>query len=861
MSEMRNLIDKLDRLDERQQWDSLDAVVDQYATSGMTLQDLEAMEQAARDVRETGDGGFLSNLRAAGRSLVSNEYFRVNYVLYHAGEKLGLPGMFGTDGRLRVLDGAQYNAERVRPSDARARNIAVAQARLNILPQRVQTGFGITQGAEGETDRPTQERFWTPTARSLQAHNIADFRGIEPYVDVIDQGELTRVYTRETNVEGLRDRYPDATVMKADGSGPYFTQPAEEPSNAANAAPDDAPRPPPRPADAEDGAEDSDEDQAPVADETQQGSQELGRFANSRQLGIANNPEAVEAIAELKAFLTDIGLSPSAGNQYDNVTAEQVRTFQEAYNAMGNDLDADGDAGPETIIAIQQVQRDLARIRELIASQQNSSVEYKSSISMILESIMTNELKKFIVEDENNIEELQQLLQRYGRFLEKIPEEGRTQSTMYQTIQNARSFVQTSGSASTRSVTSVDTDGADPDAQTTAPTMGANDTSSDAAPTNNTTDDPEIDTANPQGLDQSEINDAPNDAVEPAFSGTFLEITRTYLESGVTPESTRRYGESISLPDDPDEARNVIRILNSLSLQMLRPLAMFYNLPNDLTNPYSSNTTQIQFQIDSSDRAEVYDLFLDIKNRLDDEREIRREEREEAEYQESLPQVTYGGNDITEDIWNFYWRISYLREEDWGAEATALREPWLEMLDSNQTTREQARELYRYVNGIIQVVLGNQRIPEKRDREWGENSIGNSTEARNIIVEWRDSLLEAMSDDNRLTEDQATMVSRIRAMDNSVTRDEGIKVMRLYMNLSSMSIGTNGRINQVLQSIQDNTELRRIEDIFNRWKDSQDRSDYDLLPWINSEWGFGVEDNLERLRELGVEDREFSLLR
>ena len=538
---------------------------------------------------------------------------------------------------------------------------------------------------------------------------------------------------------------------------------------------------------------------------------------------------------------------------------------------MGNDLEKDGDAGPETIIAIQQVQRDLARIRELIASQQNSSVEYKSSISMILESIMTNELKKFIVEDENNIEELQQLLQRYGRFLEKIPEEGRTQSTIYQTIQNARSFVQTSGSASTRSVTSGDTDGADvaqanaPEVDTTAPAQPETPTTTDTAGVSGTTDTNPTVTSVPT-LDGPEVDsdievDAEVDAEEPAFSGTFLEITRTYLESGVTPESTRRYGESISLPDDPDEARNVIRILNSLSLQMLRPLAMFYNLPNDLTNPYSSNTTQIQFQIDGSDRAEVYDLFLDIKNRLDDEREIRREEREEAEYQESLPQVTYGGNDITEDIWNFYWRISYLREEDWGAEATALREPWLEMLDSNQTTREQARELYRYVNGMIQVVLGNQRIPEKRDREWGENSIGNSTEARNIIVEWRDSLLEAMSDDNRLTEDQATVVSRIRAMDNSVTRDEGIKVMRLYMNLSSMSIGTNGRINQVLQSIQDNTELRRIEDIFNRWKDSQDRSDYDLIPWINSEWGFGVEDNLERLRELGVEDREFSLLR
>ena len=60
MSDMRDLINKLERIDERQNWDSLNTVIDQYAKPGMTLQDLASMEQAARDVDENtgGIGGF-----------------------------------------------------------------------------------------------------------------------------------------------------------------------------------------------------------------------------------------------------------------------------------------------------------------------------------------------------------------------------------------------------------------------------------------------------------------------------------------------------------------------------------------------------------------------------------------------------------------------------------------------------------------------------------------------------------------------------------------------------------------------------------------------------------------------------------
>jgi hypothetical protein len=395
MSEIRNLLEKLDRIDERQQWDSLDAIVDQYATNGMTLQDLQSMEQAARDVEETGSG-FLGGLGAAFRSAVSTEDFRVNYVLYHAGEKLGLNGMYGTDGKLRTLDGSTYRAERVRPSDAAARNIAVAQARLNILPQRVQSGFSIAQGAQGETERPTREVFFDPNARSLQGHSQERFRGQEPYVDVRIRNELTRIYTRERNVEALRDRYPNATVMKADSSGPYFTQDNDtQPQSTAGGndgsdAVDNAPN-----NDGLDPARD-----AVAADYTAN----LDDFVASDERGLANNPEATGAIQELNTRLANLGFTnvQADSEQYSQATREALRDFQTAYNRMfdtttatgnvPNTISVDGDLGPNTYRALQEVERRFESIERLVRTSATESITFKSSISKVIESIIKEEL-------------------------------------------------------------------------------------------------------------------------------------------------------------------------------------------------------------------------------------------------------------------------------------------------------------------------------------------------------------------------------------------------------------------------------------------------------------------------------------
>lgn len=394
MSEIRNLLEKLDRIDERQQWDSLDAVIDQYAKPGMTEDDLRAMERAAIDVREVGDGGVWSNIRAVGRSLVSNKHFRVNYVLYHAGEKLGLRhGLIGSDGKLRTLNGAQYGAEQVRANNPTHRNIALAQARLNILTSRTRNLFQIPQGGGDLQAGFEQELFFSPNARSLQGHSIANYRGIHPYADIQHQGKLTRVYVEEPNVDAFLARYPDANVMKADGSGPL------RPVASTSSDDDDAA--------AVDAA--ASDDQAGLAAASSALAtnyrNSLDDFMNpdSGQGGMANNPEAVGAIKELNTRLSNLGFTnvQADSEEYSAATRRAVRDFQTAYNRMYQatysdtasrpdiepEIRVDGDFGPNTFKALESVEDIFETIERLVAasSTENSSIQYKSAISKMLE--------------------------------------------------------------------------------------------------------------------------------------------------------------------------------------------------------------------------------------------------------------------------------------------------------------------------------------------------------------------------------------------------------------------------------------------------------------------------------------------
>jgi len=421
MSDMRNLISKLDRIDERQNHRELNGVVDQYAKQGMTLQDLAAMEQAAREMQTSGQG-FLGGLGAALRSVGQTEDFKVNYVLYHAGEKLGLNGMFGTDGKLRTLNGTTYNSEEVRPTNAGARNIAVAQARLGVLPTNVQTKFSIQAGGQGETMRPTREFFFDPTVLSLQGHSISNFRGTEPYIDVTLQGELTRVYTKERNAEALREAYPDATVMKADGSGPYFqeTNSSGNPTSGNNAAgiprtDSTAPRNRERDGGNPGGTTTVVEPTAtaaaaaalePTGDEYKTTLDDFVAPA-SNQGGLRNNPEAAGAIKELNTRLSTLGFTnvQADSEEYSRATDQAIRDFQRAYNrmqvgttntdnaAVPETIRVDGDLGPNTYRALQDVENTFSTIQRLLAANGTTeSITFKSSISKMIESLVKEAL-------------------------------------------------------------------------------------------------------------------------------------------------------------------------------------------------------------------------------------------------------------------------------------------------------------------------------------------------------------------------------------------------------------------------------------------------------------------------------------
>ena len=394
---MRDLINKLERIDERQNWDSLNAVIDQYAKTGMTLQDLAAMEQAARDVDENtgGIGGFF-------KGIASSESFRVNYVLYHAGEKLGLSTLIGTDGKIRTLDGGSYRSVKASSRSVQHRNLAVQQARINLLPQAVQTIFSIQQGGANAQLRPTQEFFYTPNATGLQGHSIVRYRGKEPYADMVRQGQQTRVYFEEQYLEQFKAAFPTATVMKADGSGPLE---AVATDNTATT-------------DTTDTTDTNNSDIEVSALDDQDVTQiynTLDDFANSNLGGLMNDKEQVPAIRELQTFLTtDLGLDTgTVDGAYGPKTTEAVRQFQSAITGVA----VDGNVGPETIAKIKEVKADIAKLQEILDSLKESIIPFKSAISKMLEARIDE-----AEPTESQKEQIQQLLGKYKNFRQVFPD-------------------------------------------------------------------------------------------------------------------------------------------------------------------------------------------------------------------------------------------------------------------------------------------------------------------------------------------------------------------------------------------------------------------------------------------------------
>ena len=160
MNDIRSLLNTLDSLKESRQkgqWPELDAIVDNYAKPGMTLEDLSKLEQEARaaeppdldDEESSGLGGFFKSLGRKGKQLVSTEDFRVKYALANAAEKLNLPGLYNAEGsRFYFYDegnqfGDNNNDAGYKGSRRSNRSDAVRINNVGLLPPSVAERFEL----------------------------------------------------------------------------------------------------------------------------------------------------------------------------------------------------------------------------------------------------------------------------------------------------------------------------------------------------------------------------------------------------------------------------------------------------------------------------------------------------------------------------------------------------------------------------------------------------------------------------------------------------------------------------------------------------------------------------------------------
>lgn len=137
MSDIRTLLNKIEKINEAQNHEFLNAIVDKYAKQGMTLDDLSAMEQEASSTRPP--QGFMSRL-------ITRD-FRIRYTLAHASKKLNLPGLYTSRGSFVYLDD---EGEAASAGNANRRE-AQALADAGLLPPDKAERFGISTPASDDT--------------------------------------------------------------------------------------------------------------------------------------------------------------------------------------------------------------------------------------------------------------------------------------------------------------------------------------------------------------------------------------------------------------------------------------------------------------------------------------------------------------------------------------------------------------------------------------------------------------------------------------------------------------------------------------------------------------------------------------
>jgi len=403
MSDIRNLLESLDRLDEAQQHDFLDEIVDKYADDEMTIEDLSSMEQEAEDA-DPPDTGFMSRVR---RGFLTKSY-KKKYVLAKAADKLGLPGLYDSQGDDFFYlddDGEAKGAGSASKSDAEAINSK------GLLPDNVAEKFDLAgdkdtsqdqddapqtddeldadsadQGSEQQSGSGTKlsdgssfdagnERSRTLAAQKagellnrykelLRKMNESAPISIRGYLKEYNLYEtfLTEALNDEERAE-LADIIDDLNTL-VDSEGLLSPQnqelfrreitdaPSPQELRGAGTQDDEAPadsgdtggdeETPPEAQQASDASGDQGADTAPGEGPT---AGSLKAFADSGKGGLANDPDEEAAIEELQQYLTDLGFDPNGvDGKYGPGTIKAVKQFQEYTGAK-----VDGDAGPETI--------------------------------------------------------------------------------------------------------------------------------------------------------------------------------------------------------------------------------------------------------------------------------------------------------------------------------------------------------------------------------------------------------------------------------------------------------------------------------------------------------------------------------
>ena len=279
------------------------------------------------------------------------------------------------------------------------------------------------------------------------------------------------------------------------------------------------------------------------------GSGSLKAFARSGAGGLRNEQNEEAAITELQEFLASLGQDTGGiDGKYGPKTNAAVLKFQ---NAVG--LKTDGDAGPNTIAKIIDIQNDLKEIERLLQKLKESITDiskfgyYKSTL---MNTLLEAELSTA------ELDRLKQLQSKYEPFVQEFPE---FKTDIFQKVNTA---IQTNGQSglSNDEITNIANDAIDSAEEPTAQEPA----SQEPAASSNDTD---LDTLFPEPAAQEPAAQEPaaQEPAQPSSSNTTynartpVEDLKLPLEGGQSQQkATEQYNNLID-QENFEEAANALR--------------------------------------------------------------------------------------------------------------------------------------------------------------------------------------------------------------------------------------------------------------------------------------------------------------